>query len=584
MKSRIIFALAVSAFVGAPSAIGQNAPGGTRLSVGQTVAGDLSLADTQRRSGKFEDVYTLQGRRGDRVQIDLSSSAFDSFLMVTGPEGLALSNDDQEGADTLNSRLVIQIPADGEYRVSATSFRSGETGAYQLRASTPGANVAVSAPVAAQPIAIGRTIEANLGRNSGRAGSGAFTDRYRFRAQRGERVAISLDSGRFDPVLRLTRPDGTEDVSDDTEVNGETSTNSRIDTVLAEDGDYVVTVSSFREGEGGDYVLRLAPSPGHPRQIGVPGGQRVIALFVGVANYGGRTSDLPNTDDDAQQLYNSLNRAGILHPASVVLTNAQATTGAVRAAFARAAAAAGPNDTFIFFYSGHGDQVDTRVSAAELDGRAETIELYDAAMTDAELAPLFGSVRARLSMVVLDSCYSGGFRSLVNRPNVMGLFSSEEDLTSLVADRFKAGGFLSYFLRTGLSGEADDDGDRIVTAGEVATYVRRRFRREGDIPATTREDDRNYQNLLIERGGLQVEDVVVRLGGGRQVAAAAPAPAPIPREAAARTAFADEPEAALDAKPGLDEGEGFEEEPADEEGGDKPGYEEEPEAALRGRR
>ena len=54
----------------------------------------------------------------------------------------------------------------------------------------------------------------------------------------------------------------------------------------------------------------------------------------------------------------------------------------------------GPNDLFLFFFSGHGDQVDVPVSAAELDGRAETIELYDAAMTDAQLAPLFAQ-RAR---------------------------------------------------------------------------------------------------------------------------------------------------------------------------------------------
>ena len=308
--------------------------------------------------------------------------------------------------------------------------------------------------------------------------------------------------------------------------NGQTSTNSRLDTVLAEDGDYVITATSYRANETGDYRLTLAPSPGHPRQIGVPGGARVIALLVGVSDYGGRTSDLPNTDDDARQLYNSLRTAGLLHPASVVLTNAEATTKNVRDAFARAAAAAGPNDTFLFFFSGHGDQVDVPVSAAELDGRAETIELRDAAMSDAELAPLFASVHGRLSIVALDSCFSGGFRNLISRPNVMGLFSSEEDLTSLVASQFKAGGFLAYFLREGLTGAADDDGDHIVTAGELSTYVRRRFRREGDIPATTREDENNYQNILVERGGLQIEDVVVRLAGGPQVAAAPPPPRP----------------------------------------------------------
>ena len=521
-RIRVALLLGLGAFAGAPSAVAQNAPGAASLGPGQTVAGDLSTSDAQRRSGKYEDVFVIEGRRGQRVQIDLSSEAFDSYLVMTGPEGFNLANDDAEGSDALHSRIVVQFPADGAYRVHATTFRAGETGAYRLQTSTPGSGVRVTMPVAAQPIAIGGTVNGSLSEGDGREGSGAFADRYRFRAQRGQRVTISLTAGKLDPVLHLSRPDGTRDVSDDTNVNGETSTNSRIDTVLAEDGDYVLTVTSYRAGETGDYQLALAPSPGHPRQIGVPGGARVIALLVGVSDYGERTSGLPNTDDDARQLYNSLRTSGLLHPASVLLTNEQATTKAVSEAFQRAAAAAGPNDTFLFFFSGHGDQVDVPASAAELDGRAETIELYDAAMTDAQLAPLFASVRGRLSIVAIDACYSGGFRNLISRPNVMGLFSSEEDLTSLVASRFKAGGFLAYFLRAGLTGEADDDGDRIVSAGELSTYVRRRFRREGDIPATTREDEHNYQNLLIERGGLQVEDVVVRLAGGPNVAQAQP--------------------------------------------------------------
>lgn len=529
-----VLALAAAAVLAAPSASGQGVQAvgtGPRIAAGPSISGELSPNDHQRRSGKYEDAYSLEGRRGDRVQIDLASADFDPYLVLTGPEGFALSNDDSGVGESLDSRLVVQLPADGTYRIAVTTFRPGESGAYRLQASIPAANVAVTQPIRAQPIAIGATVNGRLDERDGRRGSGEYADSYRFSARRGQRVTISLSADKLDTYLMLARPDGSQDANDDTESGGETSTDSRIDTVLAEDGEYVVTVSSYRPAEAGEYRLTLAPSPGHPRQIGVPGGARVIALLVGVADYGGRTSNLPNTDDDARQLYNSLRGAGLLHPASVVLTNEEATTKAVAEAFVRAAAAAGPNDTFLFFFSGHGDQVDVPPSAAELDGRAETIELHDAAMTDAELAPLFAGVRGRMSIVVIDACYAGGFRNFVNRPGVMGLFSSEEDLTSLVASRFKAGGFLSYFLRAGLSGEADDDGDRIVTAGEIATYVRRRFRREGDIPATTREDDRNFQHLLVERGGVHVDDVVVRLGAARpQVASAAqapPRPAPV---------------------------------------------------------
>jgi len=529
-RFRIGLAVAASASLAAPSAMGQTGPAPGMLSIGEAVSGELSPSDAQRRSGKYEDVYVVRGRRGERVQIDFGSRDFDTYLVVTGPGGFVLSNDDAAAdGDSTDSRIVFELPADGSYRVAATSFRPGETGAYRLSASVPAANVAVSTPVAAAPIAIGQAVTGRLGEGDGRLASGEYTDRYRFSARRGQRVTISLEGTKLDPYLLLARPDGTSDANDDSRVDGETSLNSRIDTVLAEDGDYVITVTTYRPGETGDYRLSLAPSAGHPRQIGVPGGPRVIALLVGVSDYGGRTSNLANTDADARELYDGLRAAGLLHPASMVLTNEQATTKAVAEAFARAAAQAGPNDTFMFFFSGHGDQQDVRASAAELDGRAETIELYDAAMTDAQLAPLFASVRSRLAIVVVDACYAGGFRSLVNRPNVMGLFSSEEDLTSLVASRFKAGGFLSYFLRAGLAGEADEDGDRIVTAGEISTYVRRRFRREGDIPATTREDDRNFQNLLIERGGVHVDDVVVRFGGGTtRVTSASQARQPAP--------------------------------------------------------
>jgi hypothetical protein len=168
----------------------------------------------------------------------------------------------------------------------------------------------------------------------------------------------------------------------------------------------------------------------------------------------------------------------------------------------------------MFFFSGHGDQVDVARNARELDGRAETIELYDAPLRDTELQSMLSGINSRMVLVAIDACYSGGFRNTVDRPNVLGLFSSEEDLTSLVAGRLEAGGYLSYYLRTALSGEADNDGDRVITAGELSTYLRRRFRLEGDIPASTREDEANYQYLLVERGGIHIDDGVVRLGRG----------------------------------------------------------------------
>ncbi len=185
----------------------------------------------------------------------------------------------------------------------------------------------------------------------------------------------------------------------------------------------------------------------------------------------------------------------------------------VRDAFRRIASEAGPDDMFLFFFSGHGDQQPTEVSGVEPDGKAETIALFDGDIDDVELARLFDTLDTRLSLLVIDACFSGGFaRNVVDRPGVMGVFSSEEDLTSAVADKFQAGGYLSHFVRAGMTGQADGDGDRLVTAGELATYLRRQFRVEvEDVQAETQDGQRNYQNLVIDRGGVQVDDVIVRL-------------------------------------------------------------------------
>ena len=128
--------LAALLLVGASSVTAQ--PSSPAIAVGQAVAGELTPNDAQRRSGKYEDVYTLAGRRGGRVDLRLSSDDFDSYLVVTGPGGFSLANDDEPGAgESLHSRLTIELPADGAYRVAVTTFRPGETGRYRLEAAQP---------------------------------------------------------------------------------------------------------------------------------------------------------------------------------------------------------------------------------------------------------------------------------------------------------------------------------------------------------------------------------------------------------------------------------------------------------------
>ena len=494
------------------------ADSGSAISVGRTVGGDLVGGDEQLESGEFIDTWTLRGRRGQQLDIRLTSTDFDPYLMVRGPGDFSSDNDDDAGvAESRDSRLLVTLPADGDYQISATSYAPKESGAYRL-AVLDGAGVSAPRPPSEAPssrsaeggqVTIGEAVSGALAGGDDTLDSGEYVDNYRFGGRRGQRVTVDLTSSAFDAYTMVITPSGEQFDNDD----GEDGTNSRQDLVLPEDGDYQVRVTSYRPGETGSY--RFSVEAGHepPRQAAVAGGARVFALMVGVSDYDGDVDDLPFTDEDARKLAEVLQRDGSLNDASVVLTNAEATVGGVRAAFARVAAQAGPDDMFLFFFSGHGDQEPTAVTGLEPDGMSETLVLADGAITDAELGRLFGSLDTRLALLVVDACFSGGFaRNVVDRPGVMGVFSSEEDLTSAVADKFQAGGYLSHFVRAGMSGEADGDGDRLVTAGELATYLRRQFRVEvEDVQATTQDGQRNYQNLVIDRGGVQVDDVIVRL-------------------------------------------------------------------------
>ena len=365
-------------------------------------------------------------------------------------------------------------------------------------------------PRGERPVALGATVTGALAAGDGQLASGEYVDGYRFTARRGQRVRIAITSTEFDTYAILVTPSGRQIENDD----GPEGTNARIDEVMPEDGSYRLQVTSFRPGERGAYQLEVAPSNGPPRIANVPAGQRVFALMVGVSDYDGANNDLAFTDKDANELMGALRRRGVLNPASVTLTNARATLPDVRAAFARVAAAAGPDDLFIFFFSGHGIQEETPATAIEPDGLNELLSLRDGNLTDDELGQMFATLRTRMALLVIDACYAGGFaRDVVNRPGVMGLFSSEEDLTSLVAEEHQAGGYLSHFLRGAFAGEADTDGDHAISAGELATYLRAGFARPdiGLLEAETRDGQHNYQNLVIERGGVQVNDIVFRL-------------------------------------------------------------------------
>lgn len=98
---------------------------------GQTINGSLSSADLTRGNDAYIDKYSLTGRAGDEFVVDLSSSEFDTYLIVTTPNGEEFTNDDYQG-NTERSRLRLIMEESGTVTLVVTSFSAGELGSYKL--------------------------------------------------------------------------------------------------------------------------------------------------------------------------------------------------------------------------------------------------------------------------------------------------------------------------------------------------------------------------------------------------------------------------------------------------------------------
>jgi hypothetical protein len=215
-----------------------------------------------------------------------------------------------------------------------------------------------------------------------------------------------------------------------------------------------------------------------PLARGDPGSAELWGIFAGVSHYPGGREDLPFCAEDAIRLCGVFQREGFIAPDhAILLTDGGATHAALGAAFRAMASRVGPEDEFVFFFSGHGGQSPPSDDSPEIDRRDEFFCPADTDqpggdVTDDELARWLDALRASVSMVFLDSCNAGGFRDdLASVRGRVGLFASEEDLESFTYEEQKSGGILSHVLVNGFKGRADLNGDGRISAGEITDYV-----------------------------------------------------------------------------------------------------------------
>lgn len=225
---------------------------------GQPISGSLSeRSSILPADDSYFNAYSFDGQAGQQVLIEMSSGDFDAYLILIGPEGESIGQDDDSGGGT-NSRLIATLPASGRYTILANTYSAGETGDYSLRAATTSART-TQTPGTTRPTPQEGVIlreQGVLGENSQvLQQDGSLYDEYQFQGRQGQRVTISMESSEFDTYLLLVDPNGQ--LVDQNDDGSEGSTNSQLVVTLPANGIYTVIANAYDSAGRGRYTLTV---------------------------------------------------------------------------------------------------------------------------------------------------------------------------------------------------------------------------------------------------------------------------------------------------------------------------------------
>ena len=103
------------------------------IAIGQSVSGQISASDELWIDSTYIERWTVNGRAGQTVTIDLMSTDFDAYMLVRGPGVPSDHNADDDSGGNCNARMVITFSNDAPYEIDVnTQGHKYATGAFVL--------------------------------------------------------------------------------------------------------------------------------------------------------------------------------------------------------------------------------------------------------------------------------------------------------------------------------------------------------------------------------------------------------------------------------------------------------------------
>jgi tetratricopeptide (TPR) repeat protein len=230
--------------------------------------------------------------------------------------------------------------------------------------------------------------------------------------------------------------------------------------------------------------------PGQPQMVRIP---RSYALVVGIANYQNLTvaQQLQFPERDAEAIYSILisTEGGNFRAENVhKLIGAKATLAGLRHELEEwLPSVTKDDDRVLIYFAGHGFVYGGKAYLAPYD-----IDLKNIAATGYPMDTLSRDmgvkIKGKWKVLLTDSCHSGAINPDADVQLINGTLGNlNKSLFSLTASRDRersfeskdwggGHGIFTYYVVKGLEGAADESGDGIVTADELAEYVHRNVR------------------------------------------------------------------------------------------------------------
>ena len=214
------------------------------LSLGQTVSGSLGSADCRLSDNTAVQLYEFALTSPTTVEIVMSSTQVDPYLLLANSAGVLIDQDD-DGGGGRNARLLRELQA-GRYVVFANTYAENDFGSYSLSLRTAPAACSTGRPLSIPGNATGSlSASASCLRNGG-----YYEDRYALTVSTRTSVTLNMTSSAVDAVLTVLDAKQAVWGQDDDSGDG---FNARLDVTL-DPGSYTILASGY-PGETGAYQL-----------------------------------------------------------------------------------------------------------------------------------------------------------------------------------------------------------------------------------------------------------------------------------------------------------------------------------------